>query len=78
MKDLKDFGTTCALIAGVMWLFRQIEDGPASVDIPIYSTQILVIPVFIVGMYFTFSGKHMVLGLLIMGGVAWYLFGGAM
>jgi len=76
MKDLKDFLVTCGLLAGAMWLFRQVENGPASVDIPIYTFQILVVPVFLVGMYFCFSGKQTVLGIFIMGAVIWYLFGG--
>ena len=76
MKDLKDFGTTCALIGGVMWLLGQIEDGPKSVDIPIYSTQILALPVFAIGAWMVLANKHSVIGLLLMGGVAYYLFGG--
>jgi hypothetical protein len=82
MKDLKDFGITCALIGGVMWLFRQIEDSPQSVGIPIYADGRIVqawpIPAFLLGMYWTFTGKRSVVGLLMMGGVAFYLFGGAL
>ncbi len=76
MKDLKDFLVTSALIAGGMWLFRQTENGPASVDIPVFSFQILVIPVFLVGMFLCFSGRQTVLGIVVMGAVVWYLFGG--
>ncbi len=73
---MKDFLITCGLIVGALWLLRQVEDDPASVQIPIYFTQILVVPVFLVGMWLCFSGKHMVPGIVIMGAVAFYLFGG--
>ena len=79
-KDLKDFLTVCALLGGLGWLLGQIEDGPASVGIPIYADARIVqawpIPVFIVGMWLCFSGKSMLTGIVIMAGVAWYLFGG--
>jgi hypothetical protein len=79
-KDTKDFLTTCALIVGALWLLRQVEDGPASVAIPIYADARILdawpIPVFLVGMWLCFSGKHSVVGLVIMGAVAFYLFGG--
>ncbi len=71
---MKDLLVSCALIGGALWLLKQVEDGPASVAIPGFSAQILVVPVFLIGMYFTFTGKHSVIGLLMMGGVAWYLF----
>ena len=77
---MKDFLITCGLIVGALWLLRQVEDGPASVAIPIYADERIVqawpIPVFLGGMWLCFSGKHMVTGIVVMGGVAYFLFGG--
>ena len=75
-KTMRDFAITIVLIFGAFWLLRRIENGPASVDIPVYTFQILVVPVFLAGMYFCFSGRQTVLGIFIMGGVILYLFGG--
>ncbi len=72
---MKDLAITGILIYCAWWLLTTTEGAPP-VSVPVFSFQILVIPAFLAGMYFCFSGKRMLLGIGIMFAVAWYLFGG--
>ena len=70
---MKDFAITVCLIAAAYWLLLHSEGPP--IRIPVFSFQILAIPVFLVGAYLTFRGKQSLMGLVIMFAVAAYFMG---
>jgi len=68
---MKDFAITIVLIYCAYWLLTKTEGAPP-IRIPIFSLEILTIPLFVYGAWLAFTGKRSLLGFAIMFAIAFY------
>ena len=72
---MKDFGVTVVLIGAAFWVLTKTEGAPP-IRIPVFSLEILAVPLFLYGAWLTFTGKRALVGLAIMFGFCFYFMRG--